>query len=242
MRRFILLAFGIVGGVLAAGVLCISAEEVLKPPTAIAGDSVEELANKTDGIVLPVNVPGTVLTAQKLSAYEGPFLEDGTDREVVNVAALHIYNGSSKVILKAHIELQWEDGIYVFEGDHIPPKSTVVVLEQNAAAFRRGNFRACRGWQETQQNQGVQSLISVTDMAMGTVVVTNMTDSTFRDVCIYYKSWLSPPDIYIGGITYMVQVPILLPGQTKYLYPSHYASGYSKVVSVTRETVCYTAY
>ena len=239
MRRFVLLAVGIVGGVLAAGVLCISAEDVLKPPATIVGDSPEELVAE---ITLPINVPGTELIAQKLSAYEGPFLEDGTDREVVNVAALHLYNGSSSVILKAHIELQCENGVYVFEGDHIPPKSTVVILEQNAAAYRRESFLACRGWQETQQNQSAQSLISVSDMAMGTIIVTNMTDRIFRDVCIYYKSWLSPPDIYIGGITYMVQMPVLLPGQTKYLYQSHYASGYSKVVSVTKETVCYTAY
>ena len=233
------MAVGIVGGVLAAGVLCISAEDVLKPPVTIVGDSPEDLVA---GIVLPVNVPGTVLIAQRLSAYEGPFLEDGTDREVVNVAALHLYNDSSSVILKAHIELQWEDGIYVFEGDHIPPKSTVVILEQNAAAYRRESFLACWGWQETAQFQNAKNLISVTDMAVGTLVVTNMTDRIFRDVCLYYKSWLSPPDVYVGGITYMVQVPILLPGQTKYLYPGHYASGYSKVVSVSRESVCYTAY
>jgi hypothetical protein len=77
--------------------------------------------------------------------------------------------------------------------------------------------------------------IRITDQAMGTIVVTNVSDKVLRNVCIYYKSWLSPPDVYMGGITYMEQVPVLMPGQTQYRYPRHYASGYSRVVSVTSE-------
>lgn len=68
---------------------------------------------------------------------------------------------------------------------------------------------------------------------MGTVLVSNSADRTLYDVQLYYKSWLSPPDVYMGGITYAAGIPVLLPGQTVCLYPPHYAAGYTKVLFVT---------
>ena len=237
MRRTLLLVLGTLGSVLAAGILYISAESVWQKTATDDLLAAQPSAEITNTVMFPALIPGTSLIAQDLSSYEGPFLEDGTDREVTNVAALHIYNSSDREIFKVYIELKWDEVCYIFAGDHIPPKSTVVILEQNGYAYRKEAATAIKGWQWLGQPGNGASDICVTDKAMGTIVVTNMTDEILRNVCVYYKSWLSPPDVYMGGITYMVQVPVLLPRQTQYLYPRHYARGYSKVVSVTRDVV-----
>lgn len=240
MRRTLLLVFGMLGSLLAAGILCISAESMLHGTDTvehhITQPTFEEI---TQPQTFPITIPGTSLIAERLSSYEGPFWEDGTDREVVNAAALHVYNNSDNEILKVHIEFGWADANFIFEGDHIPPRSTVVILEQNACFYRNDAPITINGWQSFANTDNRASGICISDKAMGTIVVTNASDNVLRNVCIYYKSWLSPPDVYMGGITYMVQVPVLMPGQTQHLYPRHYASEYSKVVSVTGELMEY---
>lgn len=224
---------GILGSVVTASALYFSAEDTLHifldEENTVKQESTGSLS---ESISLPVAVSGTNLIAQKLSPYEGPFLEDGTDREVVDVAALQVYNSGASEVNKARIALFWSDGFYIFEADHIPPGETVVILERSASLYRQRDYIQCNGWQELGQKDAVSKDVSVTDMALGTVVVSNLTDETLRNVCVYYKTWLAPPDIYVGGITYMVQIPVLLPNQSKNLYPYHYAVGYSKVVAV----------
>ncbi len=229
-----MLILGLVGSVLATAVLYISAESILVED-AVFPVGTEPLQSVSADIRLPVPVPGTTLQIQRISSYEGPFLEDGSDTEVVNVAALHVYNAGDREITKARITLRQGNAHYVFYGEHFPPGTTVVLLEQEARTYQHGAVTYCTGWQEAavcKQQEG----ILVTDKSMGTVVVTNLTDRTIQNICLYYKSWLSPPDVYMGGITYKAEIAELLPGQTQYLYPSHYATGYSKVVSVTADT------
>ena len=224
---------GILGSVVTASALYFSAEDTLNmfldEKNTMKQESISSLS---ENISLPAAISGTNLIAQKLSSYEGPFLEDGTDREVVDIAALHVYNSGDTAIYKTRIALFWSDGFYIFEADHIPAGETVVILERSGSSYREGDYIQCNGWQELGQGDAVSKDVSVTDMALGTVVVSNLTDETLRNVCVYYKTWLAPPDIYVGGITYMVQIPVLLPKQSKNLYPYHYAVGYSKVVAV----------
>lgn len=233
LRRVILLTLGVLGSVLSGSGLYFSAEDclnqILNEDYAVKKESVITLS---ESVSLPVAISGTNLIAQEISSYEGPFLEDGTDREVVNVAALHVHNSGNTEVYKARIALFWSDGFYIFEADHIPAGETVVILESSGSLYRQGNYIQCNGWQELGHGVAVSEDVSVTDIALGTVVVNNLTDETLRNVCVYYKTWLSPPNVYVGGITYMVQIPVLLPRQSKHLYPYHYAVGYSKVVAV----------
>lgn len=236
-----MLILGVAGSVFSALVLYLSASGMLvavKETVLLnAIPQKDHLSQAQSDLEFPVSVPGTTLLAQKISSYEGPFLEDGSDREVVNIAALQVYNAGDKDVLRAHIVLFCGDTSLSFYGEHIPAGVTVVLLERSAGTFRSDGFVGCSGWQEIDNSaQRIDGEISVSDIAMGTVVVTNLTDKTFQNVHIYYKSFLSPPGIYVGGITYTVEIPALLPGQTEHLYPYHYASGYSKVVTVTADT------
>lgn len=233
LRRVVLLILGILGSVVTASALYFSAEDSLMQLLDEDNTTKQESAiTLSERVSFPMAISGTNLIAQKLSPYEGPFLEDGTDREVVDVAALHVYNSGTAEVHKARIALFWSDGFYIFEADHIPAGETVVILERSGSLYRQGDYIQCNGWQELGQEDAVSKDVSVTDMALGTVVVNNLTDETLRNVCVYYKTWLAPPNVYVGGITYMVQIPVLLPRQSKSLYPYHYAVGYSKVVAV----------
>ena len=101
-------------------------------------------------------------------------------------------------------------------------------LAEVAGAVRRSSRMLCGREESTE----LQKQVLVSERAMGTVIVTNATEEPLNNICLYYKSWYSPQNILIGGIKYSVSIPVLAPGQTEYLYPPHYAIGYSKVVSV----------
>lgn len=244
IRRMALLIMGFAGSVLVAGVLYISvssqiaetAEPVQNSDSAVWGTIEKVNALEPADIVFPTVIPGTTLLAKELSSYDGPFVEDGTDREVVGVAALLVENFGENEILQTQIEFYWGQQKLAFWGEMIPPGMTILLLEQTATSSLQKNFTSCNGWQIcTQEENQLQKQVTVTDRAMGTVIVTNRTEQTLNNIQLYYKSWLSPQNIFIGGVTYSVTIPALLPGQTEYLYPPHYASGYSKVVSVFTE-------
>jgi len=229
-KQFLLLIFGITGSLLMMWVLQKSVQNTLARQT-IAPEYIPQTPN---GFTLPITIPGTTLQAKEISAYEGPFLEDGYGQEVVDIAALHIYNTGDLEVRNACITLQTEDSSYVFYGTHIPPGATVVLLEINACTYRLSKIQDCFGWQEI-SNQIQQDGVLVTDKDNGTLIVKNTTEQTLKNVCLYYKSWLSPPDVYMGGITYSVTIPLLTPGQEEMLCPDRYATGYSKVVSIVAD-------
>ncbi|MBR2938040.1 MAG: hypothetical protein IKB80_06100 [Oscillospiraceae bacterium] len=230
MKRFLLLILGFAGSMLMVWALQESVKNTL---TKEAFASVQAPQMPT-GITLPVTVPGTSLVAQEISAYEGPFLEDVSGREVVNIAALHIYNTGEREVRYACITLQTEKDSYVFYGEHIPVGATVVLLEIHAGVYQQSPIKDCSGWQETTDQKQVDGLI-ITDKDNGTLVVTNTTGRTLYNLRLYYKSWLSPPGVYMGGISHCVTIPVLAPGQTEMVCPDRYATGYSKVVSVVED-------
>lgn len=184
-------------------------------------------------ITFPYSIPGTTIRIKEISNYDGPFVEDGSDREVVGVTALLITNFGSNEIQQTSIELKFGDLSLSFRGDHIPGGATVLLLEKDAQGSFQKNFTSCNAWQiENQEYNRLHSFISVEEVAMGTLVVTNHSEESLEHIRLYYKTWLSEQKILVGGITYCVEVPALNPGQTEYLYPKHYASGYSVVISV----------
>lgn len=228
LKRLFLLLLGLAGSFVAAGILYISAEnvqEVDEPPVVLP----EPVQNS---VTLPTGVPGTAMIAQRLSAYDGPFLEDGSDWEVFGIAALLVYNGGSKELRSASIALEYPDGMYTFAGDCIPPGSWILLLEQNRKPYRQDQPVACTGSQTVSlEDDETMSQILIEDTTYG-MAVWNQGNETAYNISIYYKGWLSSPEIYLGGITYCTVIPVLQPGQCVQLQPYHYAPGYSRVVSI----------
>lgn len=194
-------------------------------------------ASSAQPVTLPISIEGTNLVAQRMTVYDGPFLEDGSGQEVVGIAALLVYNAGEQEVLQTGITLQQADAAgrtLCFYGENIPPGRSVLLLERNRRSCVQMEFTACSGWAvSTREIREPAAYLEVIDTAMDTVTVTNVTEDTLQDVRVYYKSWLSPPDIYVGGISREITVPSLRPGESATLHPDYYASGYTKIISVS---------
>ena len=227
-RCFVLIAAFICAAVLALA-LCLNIQRT----PGYNGDGEMLSTEVYETFSFPYKVQDFDIILEKISAYEGPFLEDGTDDEVVDIAALHIYNGSDKLLSNVFVELFWQSGSYIFEGKNIPPNSTVLLLEKNRSVYAENTYIHCLSWCKISGGFNIQDYISVSEIGLGTITVTNLTNNAFYNVNLYHKIWLTPPDIYVGGITYHTIISRLLPNETITLKPYHYAAGYSKIVFVT---------
>ena len=232
-RRVALLILGITGSVFVGVImyLYVTDSGVLlyqdsSPVNVINADS--------ESIHLPFAVPETCLVVRSILPYEGPFLEDASDREMVDVAAILLQNVGNQDLLQCGVSIWADDRCFEFYGEYIPSQAVVLLLERNAKAFVPLDITDCTGWQVSRspQNQNNDAL-HIVEKAMGTLFVSNSSIMTLREVQITYKTWLEEEDILIGGISYSVLIEALDPGQTVAIYPSHYAYGYSKIVSVT---------
>ena len=188
----------------------------------------QELPSQT--LTFPCDIADTDTRALQLVRYEGPFWEDDSEREVVNTAALLIENSGGYLAAGAVI-LEWEDSRMVFEIFDIPPGEKVLVLEKDRQSFRCGVPVNCYGWgrEAYPENTG---FVTVEDAGGMHMAVTNVTGDKLPVVQICYKSCDPGSGIFIGGISYRVEVRDMLPGERRYISPYHYASGSSKVVQV----------
>ena len=241
LKRCLLLILAIIGWMIPAGVLSYSVCE----PSAILGvpPSLQEKPQETEGekptevkLSLPFLIPGTTLIAEYLTVYDGPYLEDGSNREVVNIPVLQVCNAGTATILKAGIELFVGDECLAFCGEWIPPGASVALLECGNNLSAQKQISPCHGWQDTvMQGCLSEETLSVSNWGRGTLAITNRTAEPLRNIQIVYKGWLSSPGIYVGGIAYVFPVAELKAGETIYIDPERYVCGYSKVVCVVMD-------
>lgn len=229
MRRVLLLLGGILGSFLVGWQLILCAHGIM------ADKPVPELRSRVkEALLFPVRVDGTDLVAQYPALYEGAFPEDGSGEYVVDVAALVLQNTSSTGIKNARVVLQWEQGAYVFELDMLPAGKSVLVMEREKQPFAKHHWIACFGEQTVGERVWEpDNALTVDEVSMGDIRVSNQTEDSLKNVRIYYKSYLPEEGLYIGGIAYCMGISEIDGGATEKLRPFHYAAGYSQVVRVT---------
>lgn len=189
-------------------------------------------ANRRE-VLFPASIPGTDLRAERLVLYEGAMLEDGSDTFLVDAAALELYNSGSREIALAEVELEFEDANMSFFATNIPAGTRVLVIEQEGKLWTAEPCYSCRGWVQYSDDTSIgQDQLEIKSADMGTLAVTNLTDNSFSDLWLFHKAYDSISQLYIGGITYVTEIPYLAPGQTILVAPEHYADGYSKIVKI----------
>ncbi len=181
-------------------------------------------------LTFPCSIAGSDMRALQLVRYEGPFWEDDSETEVVDIAALLIEN-TGGYLAEGAVVLEWEDARMVFELYDIPPNEKVLVLEKDRQRFRKGVPLTCYGWESEAYPENTD-FVTVEDAGGMYMAVTNDTNDKLPVVQICYKSYDSGSGMLIGGISYRVAVRDLLPGERRRISPYHYASGSSKVVQV----------
>ena len=182
---------------------------------------------------LPCELRYTPLVARQLSSYDGPYLEDGTEEELVGVAALVVENTGTIGIEFAQLVVSQGAKELVFDATYIPPRGVVLILEKNRAVFTPEAVTGCRcrtlipgsfDWEKEK--------IRIEPAEGFGMTVTNLTDTPMSYVRVFYKQHEGAADLYVGGITLSAVIPDLQPGETRQITPYRYANGYSAVVAV----------
>ena len=227
MKRGMLLAVGFAASGLLLCALCANvARELGEDREVVQTDAVYQL---------PCQVPGTPLTAQMLVSYDGPFMEDGSGEEVSGVTALVLYNDSEQMIRSGQVVLEAGETRLEFSFTCLPPDGTILVPEQNRSDSRPDCFSGCCGQTETTDYLSPPDMIQVEEKDPITLSVTNLGDTVYPLLHLYYKTYDSGSGMYVGGSTYSVTLENLWPGMPREMIPYRYVRDYARIVAVIPE-------
>lgn len=206
--------------------------DATQPPTQGTEPTYVQVGTQEKG-GLPCQLQYTTLVARQLAAYDGPYLEDGSDEELVDVAALVLENTGTIGMEYVQVVLQQGGRELVFDVTYVPPRGTVLILEKNRAAYSTDPVESCRCRTLISGNFDWEKEKIRIDSGDGFgMAVTNLTDIPMSYVRVFYKQHEGAADLYVGGITYSAVIPDLQPGETRQITPYRYADGYSAVVAV----------
>lgn len=239
VRRAILLILGLLGSFLAAGGLIIqfSAGQSRVSNTVCSWERPENCeAVLKEPMSFPASLGDSQLVAEYLSGYEGPFLEDGSNEEVVDVASLVVSNAGRRNIRSLQIMLYTTENALVFEATCIPAGQTVMILEQNKAFFGNQEILDYKMSFESEP-EGASSFekIQVSETGMDTIALKNNGDLPLEHITVCHKGYLEPVRLLLGGITHETRIEHIAPGETVTVRLPYYAAGYSKIVNITAE-------
>lgn len=167
-------------------------------------------------------------------SYSGKFVEDGTDEQVSNIAAIRIGNASEKDIQYGEITVRAGGKDYLFNVSTLLSSTEMIALECNRAAFGGGDITACGMSLDAEftEKPDVKSDTLYVQLMNGIVNIKNISGSDINStVRIYIKNIEN--DVYFGGITYRLSLDSIAAGEIKQLSASHVSGENSKVVFVT---------
>lgn len=173
------------------------------------------------------------VSIRRLNAYNGPFVEDGSDEVVSNVLALQFRNDSAQ-------DIQYAEYVFVVNGEEIPFKlsnlpvgQSCVVLAANKHAYNAAEVLKLK----SRLVAAVDALpladdqILLVDNGDGSVTIMNLTDHTIPVARVFYKTYYAEQDTFFGGITYQIEVKnIPAGGSSGAVSPSHFSTGMSMFV------------
>lgn len=177
----------------------------------------------------PIVISCTPLEIQGIVSYDGKFTEDGTDREVQDVAAIMLYNTRDEIVPYAFVTVYTENCRYTFHAYMIPAKSCVLVPEETAQKLTETDILRVFGW-TTVSREKKKIRLDIEEIEMNCLCVTNRSGSKVKDLTIYYRTHISEGDFYMGGKAFQTKIKYIAPGESILINLPNYAAGYSKVV------------
>lgn len=187
----------------------------------------QENEMQSDGTEYPISC--TSLVIENLASYDGAFYEDGSGREVLNVAALMVRNDSNRVIPYAHITVETEDASYIFDATVLPPNSRVLIPEKNGRILSNSEIIDYFGW-NTVKDKSSQIGVKVYDTKQWGICLYNISDNAMSDLTVFYRTYIEDGDFYMGGKAFQTVISKIDAGESVDIIPQYYASGYSRVV------------
>lgn len=197
-----------------------------------SGENNDTSNGSGDKVSSNYETPDSSLTIQRIKAYSGIFIEDGSDKEVKNVAAIQVKNTSKQVIEYAQIELYNGDKKLIFEVSTLPANSSVVVMEKNKTTLSSSKGVTYGKSTVAYTNKLEKSSdIKYKILDNNGIKVTNKSKKDIDCVRIFYK-YKSEDGYYVGGITYTAKIENLKAGKSQTIYPSHYATEGGEIMMV----------
>lgn len=227
LRRIALVMASVSAGLLVA---------VLIPITALSMDGETGLdgiyhsfGKHTDSVCLPHTISCTSVEVVRLASYDGPFYEDGSGREVMNAAALEIYNKSNELIPYAYIIVYTANEQYTFRATMIPPQASVLIPESQAQTLGQTEMVHIFGWTTVKQPTQPYA-IEIAQRGKNRLQITNLSEKTISELTVFHRTYVPEGDIYCGGIAFETEIPQITPGESVTVHPIYYVSGYSHIV------------
>ena len=157
----------------------------------------------------------------EVSTYSGPFVEDGSEEEVENVAAIIVENRSKQFLDRAMITYVFGDKVAQFELTGLPSGARAVVLEKNRLTLTGKEEYTLINCDSSFRSDAVTQSDSLKVYSSGNVLkLENTSDETYLNTCVYYKK-VNSDGMFLGGITYMLSFDTMNPGDVKEKASAH---------------------
>lgn len=184
------------------------------------------------GMKLPYSIGNTGLVIESIGSFDGPYIEDASDEELDNAAAMIITNTSGEMIQYSSISFDVRKGNSLnFVITNLPANTSVIVLEANRAVFEGTEIITYKdditAFMKRDMHQS-EVTVSASD---NLISLSNNTDKTIDTAYIYYKLY-AEGGAYLGGITYRAKLEDIAPGETLTQGSSHYFTNNSQVLTV----------
>ena len=183
-------------------------------------------------ISFPYAISGTDLVVQQISPYSGYYIEDGSDQEVSNVAAIVLTNNGGDLDF-AGIGISQGDRSLAFSASQIPAGATVIIQEQTKAAYAEDYYYSCTATVTESSGFDLKTgTLMIEKHNDGTFDVANVSEETIPEIKVYFKNYLPDEDVYVGGITYSVTLTDVEPQTAVTVTSSHFDADYSRIIDV----------
>jgi len=171
---------------------------------------------------------------EQINAYDGIYVEDGSNAQIEGVAMILLHNRGKKDIDLATVTLTYGEFTREFVVSSLPKGMSVVVQEKNKKAMGSGKLTDCSATviESSKDMQISPYEISVTENGDNSLTIKNLTQKDLPSVRIFYKYFMTEEQLLVGGITFTVNVTDLKAGQSITVKPAHYLVGASQIVMV----------
>lgn len=194
-----------------------------------------EAAGKTDEgyIKFPYEAARSSLMIQRVQAYDGSYVEDGSNDQVSDVAAILVTNTGDQCVEYADITLISEEGTLKFSLTALGSGASCIIAEADKTAYKTQDYTECTVESAfLDEMEMSETLVEVKEIKSGALTVKNISNDKIPGIRVFYKYYDEENQVYIGGAAYNAQVTDLEPGYSKLVTPDHYVSGQSKVIMV----------
>lgn len=193
----------------------------------------EEGEQEEEGVKFPCTIPGYKLALEKIAPYDGLFVEDGTNVQGQQVAMILVKNNGDYPIEYAQIAVYYGETQLTFAISALPVGEKLVVQEQMAQRLPQGVVTKVTALVVQQAEMDLsEDKIRVTDLGEGRLKIENLTDTAFSSVRVFYKYHMPEEDVFVGGITFTVNIYRLGAKGSTIIQPAHYSSTTGRVVMV----------